>query len=98
MRKQASIVADASSKIVQQPIKATNRLTTTGPSTDQNAVAPGNTLFNGNAFIESQEAFSDEDLLIQTLRIKKAEVAYRASGVLIRTADEMSKTTLEVIS
>jgi len=32
------------------------------------------------------------------MRIKKAEVAYQASGMLIRTADEMSQVILEAVS
>ncbi|MBT4888185.1 MAG: hypothetical protein HON65_01345 [Rhodospirillales bacterium] len=90
LRHNAREVADAASNIVESSVQF-------NPS---DGVNDSGTLsvFNDFNFAENHDRFSDQDLITQVMRIKKAEVAYQASGMLIRTADEMSQVILEAVS
>jgi hypothetical protein len=74
LRNNANIVADAASKIVQQPIKQSSSI--------KKNQEPLSGLFNSNVNIEEFEGSSDHNLLTQTMRIKQAEYAYKASATL----------------
>ncbi len=97
LRTNARVIADASSKIVEQSVLR-KPADTENVLADRSDAHPVSGLFNNQASIMGHESFSDQDLLTQTIRIKHAEVAYKASASLIRTADEMSEVLLEAIS
>ena len=94
LRNNARQVTDAASKIVQIPVE--NPVVESPSEVSSGPTA--RSLFDDQAFVENHDSFSDQDLLTQVMRIKKAEVAYHASASLIRTADEISKVLIEAVS